>query len=181
MAALRRLVPYISKYKGRLIWGLVSITISNVFSVMIPRFIGNTVDSLTGASAVPPTSSYLLWQALIILALSIGSGLFLFFTRQSIIVLSRLVEYDVRNDFLKHTQRLSMEWFNNTPTGDVMALATNDISAVREFVGPALMYTANTITTFTFALVMMFTLSPKITLLALIPLPLVSYLVYRLG
>jgi len=181
MNALRRLLPYIGKYRWRLIWGLVAITISNVFSVAIPRFIGETVDSLTGASAAAPTADYLLQQALIILGLSLGSGIFLFLTRQSIIVLSRLVEYDIRNDFLRHTQSLSMGWFNNTPTGDVMALATNDISAVREFVGPALMYTANTITTFSFALVMMLTLSVKITLLSLLPLPLVSYTVYYLG
>lgn len=181
MKSLRRLLPYLAKYKGRLIWGMVAITISNVFSVAIPRFIGNTVDSLIGTSTVTPTSGYLAQQAIIILLLSVGSGLFLFLTRQCIIVLSRLVEYDVRNDFLKHTQSLSMGWFNNTPTGDIMALATNDISAVREFVGPALMYTANTITTFAFALTMMLTLSVKISLLSLLPLPLVSYSVYYLG
>lgn len=181
MNSLRRLAPYIGKYKGRLLWGLIAITISNVFSVAIPRFIGNTIDSLVGSSTVDATPSYLLQQALIILGLSLGSGAFLFLTRQTIIVLSRLVEYDIRNDFLKHTQSLSMGWFNTTPTGDIMALATNDISAVREFVGPALMYTANTLTTFTFALVMMLTLSVKVTLLALIPLPLVSYTVYWLG
>lgn len=181
MNSLRRLVPYIGKYKWRLIWGLIAITVSNVFSVAIPRFIGTTVDSLTGASTVQATPEFLLRQALIILGLSAGSGFFLFLTRQTIIVLSRLVEYDLRNDFLRQTQSLSMGWFNTTPTGDIMALATNDISAVREFVGPALMYTANTITTFSFALVMMLTLSVKITLLALIPLPLVSYTVYRLG
>lgn len=181
MNSLRRLAPYIGKYKGRLIWGLIAITVSNVFSVAIPRFIGTTVDSLTGSSSVEATPEFLLQQALIILGLSAGSGFFLFLTRQTIIVLSRLVEYDLRNDFLRQTQSLSMGWFNTTPTGDIMALATNDISAVREFVGPALMYTANTITTFSFALVMMLTLSVKITLLALIPLPLVSYTVYHLG
>ncbi len=181
MNSLRRLAPYIGKYKGRLIWGLIAITVSNVFSVAIPRFIGTTVDSLTGSSTIQPTPEFLLQQALIILGLSAGSGFFLFLTRQTIIVLSRLVEYDLRNDFLRQTQSLSMGWFNTTPTGDIMALATNDISAVREFVGPALMYTANTITTFSFALVMMLTLSVKVTLLALIPLPLVSYTVYHLG
>ena len=185
MNSLRRLIPYITKYKARLIWGLIAITLSNVFSVMIPRYIGRTIDSLTsigsGSAASAVTTNYLLEQALIILGLSIGSGVFLFLTRQTIIVLSRLVEYDLRNDFLHHTESLSMGWFNNTPTGDIMALATNDISAVREFVGPALMYTANTITTFAFALGMMLTLSVKITLLALVPLPFVSYTVYRLG
>lgn len=179
MNTLRSLFPYIARYKGRLIIGLVAITISNVFSVAIPRYIGGVVDRLTGSEAT--TSGYLLEQGIIILALSVGSGVFLFVTRQTIIVLSRLVEYDLRNDFLRHTQSLPMSWFNTMPTGDIMALATNDISAVREFVGPAVMYTANTITTFAFALTMMLSLSPKITLLALLPLPLVSFSVYKLG
>lgn len=206
MNAIRSLLPYITKYKWRLIWGLVAITISNVFSVAIPSFIGQTIDSIVGTvkgempatwsqvlqdgvtlagkvanGVTPVTSDYLLKEGLIIVGLSIGSGVFLFLTRQTIIVLSRLVEYDLRNDFIHHTESLSMGWFNNTPTGDVMALATNDISAVREFVGPAVMYTANTITTFAFVLVMMLALSAKVTLLALLPLPLVSYTVYYLG
>jgi len=182
MNALRSILPYLLRYKSRVVWGLVAITLSNVFSVAIPRFIGTTIDRLTNNSpAAPVTIGYLSRQALIIVGLSIGSGIFLFLTRQAIIVLSRLVEYDLRNDFLTHVQSLPMGWFNTTPTGDVMALATNDIAAVREFAGPGLMYTANTITTFTFALVMMLTLSWKVTLLALIPLPLVSYSVYWLG
>lgn len=204
MDDLRSLFPYIGRYKGRLILGLIAITISNVFSVAIPRFIGATVDALAGQSfhdavwlnplhnpaaivlssigrAGVMSPNFLLRQGIIILLLSIGSGVFLFLTRQTIIVLSRLVEYDLRNDFLRHAQSLSMNWFNTTPTGDVMALATNDLSAVREFVGPGVMYTANTVTTFAFALVMMLTLSPMITLLALIPLPVVSYSVYWLG
>lgn len=177
MHHLKRLFPYIRKYRGRLIAGLIFITVSNVFSVAIPRFIGQTIDKLGKGM----TSGELAEQALIIAGLSVASGIFLYLTRQSIIVLSRLVEYDLRNDFLKHVQTLPMDHFNNTPTGDTMALATNDISAVREFVGPALMYASNTITTLLFALTMMLTLSVKITLLALLPLPLVSYTVYRLG
>ncbi len=177
MKSLRRLLPYILKYKSRLIWGFVAITLSNVFSVAIPRFIGTTIDRLDKGI----TTDEILTQVLIIVALSIGSGVFLFLTRQTIIVMSRMVEYDLRNDFLRHVQSLSMKYFSTTPTGDVMALATNDIPAVRNFVGPALMYSANTLTTFTFALVMMLTLSPKITLLALLPLPLVSYSVYKIG
>ncbi len=177
MHHLQRLLPYIGKYRGRLIAGLMFITISNVFSVAIPHFIGQTIDKLGKGL----TSGGLAEQAVIIVGLSIGSGIFLYLTRQTIIVLSRLVEYDLRNDFLKHVQTLPMDHFNNTPTGDTMALATNDISAVREFVGPALMYASNTITTLLFALTMMLILSVKITLLALLPLPLVSYTVYRLG
>lgn len=178
MKSLRKIYPYIRRYRGRALIGLACITISNVFSVTIPRYIGGTIDGLSEGTI---TQGELLEQALIIIGLSIGSGVFLYLTRQMIIVLSRLVEYDLRNDFMMHVQSLPMGYFTSTPTGDIMALATNDISAIREFVGPALMYTANTITTFSFALAMMLTLSVEVTLLALLPLPLVSYFVYRLG
>jgi ATP-binding cassette subfamily B multidrug efflux pump len=178
LKSLRRLYPYIRKYRRRLILGLVFITVSNVFSVLIPRYVGATIDGLSTGHI---TSEELLREALIILGLSLGSGFFLYLTRQMIIVVSRYVEYDLRNDFMRHVQSLPMGYFTTTPTGDIMALATNDISAVREFVGPAVMYTANTVTTFSFALVAMLTLSVPTTLLALLPLPLVSYSVYRLG
>lgn len=181
MGSLRRLLPYILRYRTRIIWGLVAITISNVFSVAIPRFIGPTIQRIAESGLDSLSTAYLFRQALIIVGLSIGSGIFLYLTRMSIIVMSRLVERDLRNDFLKHLQSLPMGHFTSTPTGDMMALATNDISAVREFVGPGLMYTANTITTFSFAMAMMLTLSVKITLLALLPLPFVSYSVYWLG
>ena len=152
-------------------------TISNVFTVAVPRIIGQTVDELKNGI----TAGEIVERVLLIILLSIAAGIFLFLTRQMIIVTSRLVENDLRNTFLQHVQSLSMRWFTNTTTGDIMALATNDIPRIREFVGPALMYSANTLTTFIFAMVMMFSLSPKITLLALIPLPLVSYTVYRIG
>lgn len=182
MSDLRALLPYLRRYRGRIIAGLIAITISNVFSVAIPRYIGGVFDSLTHApGSVPPTASYLLTQALIILGLSIGSGVFLFLTRQTIIVMSRLVERDLRDDFLRTVQRKPMRYFRRTTTGDVMALATNDINAVREFVGPAIMYSANTVTTFAFAVTMMLILNWKMTLLAMIPLPLVSYTVYNIG
>lgn len=178
MKSLRKIFPYLRRYRGRLLLGLLFITISNVFSVIIPRYVGSIIDGLAGGRI---SSDELLREALIILGLSIGSGVFLYLTRQMIIVMSRLVEYDLRNAFMRHVQSLPMGYFTSTPTGDIMALATNDISAVREFAGPALMYTANTITTFSFSLVMMLTLSVETTLLALLPLPLVSYSVYRLG
>ena len=213
MSSLKRLWPYIRHYKVRLIIGLIAVTISNVFTVAVPRIIGTTIDRLDKPDSVfemievyviglnkaieqanPDVfSSYVAYQmqgitageivnqVLLIIALSILAGIFLFLTRQMIIVMSRLVEQDLRNDFMNHVQSLSMRWFTNTTTGNIMALATNDIPRVREFAGPALMYSANTFTTFIFALAMMLALSPEITLLALLPLPLVSYTVYKIG
>ena len=213
MSSLKRLWPYIRQYRVRLIVGLIAVTISNVFTVAVPRIIGTTIDRLNKPDSVfeiiemyligfnkaveqadpKVLSSYvtsrmqgitageILDQVLLIIALSILAGIFLFLTRQMIIVMSRLVEQDLRNDFMAHVQSLSMRWYTNTTTGDIMALATNDVPRVREFAGPALMYSANTITTFFFAVGMMFALSPEITLLALLPLPLVSYTVYKIG
>ena len=178
MKSLRKVFPYLRRYRGRLVLGLLFITLSNVFSVLIPRYVGSIIDGLASGKI---SSGELLREALIILGLSIGSGVFLYLTRQMIIVMSRLVEYDLRNAFMRHVQSLPMGYFTSTPTGDIMALATNDISAVREFAGPALMYATNTLTTFSFSLVMMLTLSVETTLLALLPLPIVSYSVYRLG
>ena len=177
MGALRQVLPYLKRYRGRIILGLVFVTVSNVFAVLVPRVIGETIDALEGNI----TAGEIATNALLIIGLSILAGIFLFLTRQMIIVTSRLIEQDLRNDFMRHVQSLSMTWYTTTTTGDIMALATNDIPRVREFVGPALMYSANTLTTFVFALVMMLQLDVEITLLALLPLPFVSYTVYRIG
>ncbi|MES2767017.1 MAG: ABC transporter ATP-binding protein, partial [Bacteroidota bacterium] len=116
-----------------------------------------------------------------IILLTAGSGLFMFLTRRTIIVASRLIEYDVRNDFLLALERQSLRFFHGTTTGSLMAHATNDVSAVREFIGPAVMYTANTLTTFTFAIAIMASLSPSITFFALLPLPLIGFTTYYVG
>ena len=151
MRSLRPLLPYLARYKGRIIIGLLAVTISNVFTVAVPRVIGDIIDKL--GSGI--TAQEILFDVLLILGLSVAAGIFLFLTRQMIIVMSRMVENDLRNDFLDHVQSLSMRWYTTTTTGDIMALATNDIPRIREFVGPALMYSANTLTTFVFSMVMM--------------------------
>jgi len=102
-------------------------------------------------------------------------------TRQTIIVVSRHIEYDLRNDFLSHIQRLDLAYFQNTPTGDLMAHATNDVNAVRNVLGPGIMYSSDTFVGFVIILSIMLVMNTKLTLLALIPFPFVSYSVYRLG
>jgi len=112
---------------------------------------------------------------------SLVAGFFTFLTRQTIIVVSRRIEYDLRNDFLAHIQKLSLSYFQNTPTGDLMALATNDIGAVRNALGPGIMYPTDTAMTFLLVIGIMMSLDWQLTLLALVPLPFVSFAVYRLG
>ncbi|MGE5496893.1 MAG: ABC transporter ATP-binding protein, partial [Syntrophothermus sp.] len=117
----------------------------------------------------------------IIAAASLISGIFLYLKRQTIIVASREIEYDVRQDFWQHIQRLPLRYFQNHSTGDIMAHATNDLNSVRMFIGPAIMYSTDTLFTVILTLAIMFSLNVSLTLYALIPLPLLSYVVYKLS
>jgi len=182
MRPLLRLRPYLAKYKKTLFRGLLTVVGSNLFNVAQPLFIGRAIDSLKAAleSQQIDASGLLLYAGLIV-GFSLIAGWFTFLTRQTIIVVSRKVEYDLRNDFLAHIQKLPLSYFQNTPTGDLMAHATNDISAVRNCLGPGIMYPTDTLMTFTMVLGVMLYTDWQLTLLALIPLPFVSYAVYYLG
>jgi len=155
---------------------------SNLFTVALPLFIGRAVDRLkAGLEHHSLNAGDLLGYAGLIVAFSFVAGIFSFLTRQTIIVVSRHLEYDLRNDFLGHLQKLPLSFYQNTPTGDLMAYATNDISAVRNALGPGIMYPADTLLTFVMVLGVMFVLDWQLTLMSLIPLPFVSFAVYRLG
>jgi ATP-binding cassette subfamily B protein len=182
MKSLLRLKPYLFKYKRTLILGLLTVVGSNLFTVVQPKLVGEAVDTLkNGIETNNIDSGGLLLYAVAIVGLSLVAGIFTFLTRQTLIVMSRHIEFDLRNDFLGHIQKLPLSYFQNTPTGDLMAHATNDISAVRNVVGPGVMYPSDTLMTFTMTLAMMLWSNWQLTLMALIPLPLVSYAVYRLG
>ncbi len=178
MKELLRLLPYLKNYKQKLLLGLVVVTISNLCSTYVPRLVGGTIDIITVGNF---TVSDVVFNIAAILILTFLSGLFMFFTRKMIIVTSREIEYDLRKDLLDSIQRQSMNFFHKNPTGNLMAHATNDIPAAREFLGPAIMYSANTVTTFAFALYFMLSLSPTITLVGLIPLPFIAYVTYLIG
>jgi ATP-binding cassette subfamily B protein len=182
MKPLLRLLPYLKRYRKTVIWGLVTVVMSNLFTVFQPRLVGEAIDKLkVGLESHQIDESGLLVYGGLVVALSLVAGFFTFLTRQTIIVVSRHVEFDLRNDFLTHIQKQPLSYFQNTPTGDLMAHATNDISAVRNALGPGIMYPMDTLMTFTMALAMMLWADWRLTLLALIPLPFVSYAVYRLG
>ncbi len=182
MRQLLRLKPYLLRYKKPLLFGLLTVIGSNIFTVVQPMFLGKAVDELKRGieSQTFASNDLLMWAALIV-GFSLVAGIFTFLTRQTIIVTSRHIEFDLRNDFLSHLQKLSYSYFQDKPTGDLMAHATNDISAVRNVVGPGIMYPSDTILTLTFVLIMMFISDWKLTFLILIPMPFVSYVVYRLG
>jgi ATP-binding cassette subfamily B protein len=155
---------------------------SNLFTVVQPKLVGAAVDKLkAGLETHQLDHTGLLTLAGVVVGFSLIAGFFTFLTRQTIIVASRHIEFDLRNDFLSHIQKLSLSYFQNTPTGDLMAHATNDIGAVRNAVGPGIMYPSDTIMTFSMTFSLMLWTDWRLTLLCLIPLPIVSYVVYRLG
>jgi ATP-binding cassette, subfamily B, multidrug efflux pump len=127
------------------------------------------------------TNSILLQYGLMIVAASLFAGIFRFMIRQTIIVVSREIEFDLRGDFWKHIQLLPMKYFQNTSTGNIMAHATNDINAVRMFIGPAVMYSIDTSVRLIMVLILMLSLNTSLTIYALLPLPLLSILVYKVG
>ena len=178
MKSLSLLIPYLKKYKLHLLFGLIFVTISNICSTIVPRQVGNAIDVISKGDF---TNDDIIIKIVTILLLTLFSGLFMFMTRQTIIVSSRLIEYDLRHDFVVNLESRDMGFFTRNSTGTLMAYATNDITAAREFLGPAIMYGANTLTTFSFAMYFMLNLDVEITLLSLIPLPIIAVSTYYIG
>ena len=177
MKNLLSLLPYLKRHRRTLLLGVGAIFLSVVFSMLAPILIRKAIDGLQ-AHAAP--SSIFRYAALVLLVSAV-SGVFLFLQRRTIIVASRRIEYDLRNDFIAHIETLSLRYFQNTPTGDIMAHSTNDIAAIRMFVGPAIMYSVETVFTFVIILTALLSIHPMLTLYALLPLPLISFAVNRLG
>ncbi|MBS1903300.1 MAG: ABC transporter ATP-binding protein [Bacteroidetes bacterium] len=178
MKSLLQLIPYFKRHRWKYVWGLLFTILSALATAFLPRYVGHAIDSLQAGTA---TTASLLRDAGIVIATAVASGYLFYLVRQNTIVASREIEYDLRNDFLRHLLKLSMRYFQNTPQGEVMAYATNDINAVRNFVGPAIMYAGDTISTFVFTLFFMITISPRLSLITLAPLPLMSVAVYLIG
>lgn len=177
MDSLSYLNKYFLRYKSKLAWGVLFILISNTAQVFIPIFLREGIDSLNGNVSYSKLFEY----GALILGAAVVSGVFRFLIRQTIIVVSREIEYDLRQDFWVHIQRLSYRYFQNNSTGNIMAHATNDISAVRSYVGPAVMYSIDTVSKFAIIITIMLTISPLLTFYTLVPLPLLSYFVYKLS
>ena len=178
MKSLLRLLPYFARYRKMFLKGCILVMFSTAAQVLWPMYMGRGIDRIANGTA---TTESLLVSAGLIVLLSFLSGFFYYLVRQNIIVASRLMEYDLRNDLLAHVERLSTRFFNNTPHGELMAYATNDVDAVRYFIGPSVMYTADTLTTFFAAFGFMLYISPTLAIAAILPLPLMSVAVYLIG
>lgn len=162
--------------------GVLTVVGANILYVAQPLFVGYAVDELkAGIEHRTFVGSDLLMYAGLIVLFSLVSGYFTFMTRQTIIVVSRKIEFDLRNDLLAHLQKLDFPWFQHRSTGDLMAHATNDISAVRTVVGPGIMYPLDTILLFAFVLTMMLMKDWELTLYTLIPMPVASFTMYYLS
>ncbi len=171
---LRHLNKYFVRYKGKIILGVLFIIIANIGQVYIPQLLKQSIDNLKNNINTNQIFSY----ALLIAGTSIAAGFFRFMIRQTIIVGSREIEFDLRQDFWSHIQKLPLRFFQNNSTGNIMAHATSDIGAVRMFVGPSVMYSIDTGVRFFLVLPIMLWMNTALTLYALIPLPLLSLLVY---
>jgi ATP-binding cassette subfamily B multidrug efflux pump len=178
---LRPLFPYLKKYRAAYMWGGLSVLLMNGIWVLFPLVIGRSIDSLKSAEVSAQTLDTLTKLAVLILLVAGSKGIFQFLTRWIVIGVSREIEFDLRNDLFRHLEGLSYSFYQRTRTGDIMARATNDLNAVRMLLGPAIMYSANTIVFTLAALVFMLSISPKLTLYAFLPLPAVSIIIQYFG
>ena len=175
--SLRPLFPYLKKYRNQYLVGTVCVFLNNGVWILFPQFIRWAVDDLH----VGVTRQKLVTYALLLLAVACTKGIFQFLTRWIVIGISREIEFDLRNDLFRHLEKLSYSYYQRTRTGDIMARATNDLNAVRMLLGPAIMYSANTIVFTAGALAFMLSISPGLTLYAFLPLPLVSIVIQYFG
>jgi ATP-binding cassette, subfamily B, multidrug efflux pump len=177
VSPFRRLFSYVSRYRAKFIAGLACVIATRAVALAGPTVLGYAIDDLTRGVTRGKLAAY----GTLLLGIGLVGGLFLFLQRRILIGASRDIEYDIRNDFFAHLERLPLAYFQTHRTGDLMSRATNDLNAVRMMIGPAIMYSANTLLTFAVALTLMIAIDPKLTLWSLVPLPFVSISVKYFG
>ena len=192
MGALKELNKYIRKYKGTMILGALFLTASNFFLVWIPVLIRRTMDQVEslgeGDYNVPESfldtlftseaAEILATNSLMLIGTVMLYGILLFATRQTLIVTSRKIEFDIRNDIVEKLMALPQRYYAENASGETYVRATEDVGKVRDYYGPVIMYSINTVTRAGFVLTMMFLVNPELTFWALIPLPLISFFAY---
>jgi len=174
---LRPLLPYLAKYWRGLALGAISVLLDNGTWIIFPLVLGRAIESLHQGV----TRQKLGYYAALLVGIACVKGIFRFLTRWVVIGISRDIEFDLRNDLFRHLESLSWSYYQRTRTGDIMARATNDLNAVRMLLGPAIMYSANTLVYTLGALYFMFRISPSLTAWAFLPLPVVSVVVQYFG
>lgn len=192
MGNLKVLLKYFVKYKWHLLSGTLFVFLANYFRVLQPQMIREALDVVLQnvnkyhEATVPEIKTQIfdsvaksvLKFALLVLGLAVLMGVFMYFMRQTIIVMSRLIEYDMHKEMFQHYQSLSTSFFKRNNTGDLMARITEDVSRVRMAIGPAILYGINMVSTFILVIFSMLKVSPKLTLYCLLPLPVLSFIIY---
>jgi ATP-binding cassette subfamily B multidrug efflux pump len=182
LKSLHPLLPYVKRYRWGYILGTVCVLLHNGIWVLFPLVIGKASDDLKSSDLnASVTRHKLLVYAGLLLAIAVTKGIFQFLTRWVVIGVSRDIEFDLRNDLFARLEGLSYSYYQRNRTGDIMARATNDLNAVRMLLGPAIMYSANTIVYTAGALAFMISINPKLTLLTFLPLPAVSIVIQTFG
>ena len=186
MKALQYLNKYFYKYKTQLLLGFVITVIARIFSLFAPRLIGNSLTAvekyLQSENPNPEAiQKVLLINILIIVGTALASGFFTFLMRQTIINVSRYIEFDLKNEIFWHYQKLTQRFYKNNRTGDLMNRISEDVGKVRMYVGPAFMYSINTVALFLIVISYMISIAPTLTLYTLLPLPILSFTIYKLS
>lgn len=186
MRELAALNHYLWRYKYQLLLGLVFVVLSNYFAIMQPEIVRETLDSIAdiisanqGADAINQENGVeFLRYGGVFLLLALTSGVFMFLMRQMIIVVSRKIEKHLKDDVYEHLQKLSLSFYRKTNTGDIMARVTEDVGAVRMYLGPGIMYTINFVSNIILVLIAMFSVNVELTLYVLIPMPVLAVSIY---
>ena len=186
MRELKRLNKFLIKYKGRLLLGLLITIVSRVFSLVTPRLVGDsmtTIENYLSLNNISPDElkDVLFFNIILIIGASLISGFFTFLMRQTIINVSRFIEFDVKNEIFSHYQSLDQIFYKKNRTGDLMNRISEDVSKVRMYYGPVLMYGTNAIVLFIIIIFYMYSVAPKLTIYSLIPLPILSVFIYRIS
>ncbi|MDB9874331.1 ABC transporter ATP-binding protein/permease [Flavobacteriaceae bacterium] len=185
MNELKYLNKYFLKYRYRIILGILITVGSKIFALFTPQLIGKSITLISNQITNPSSTEIFRYEIslniLYIFGAAIATGIFTFLMRQTIINVSRYVEFDLKNEIYNHYQQLSIAFYKRNRTGDLMSRISEDVSKVRMYIGPAVMYTINTLTLFVVALFYMYDQSPTLTLYTILPLPFLSVSIYFLS
>ncbi|MFV0572931.1 MAG: ABC transporter ATP-binding protein [Xanthomarina gelatinilytica] len=186
MKELQHLNKYFFKYKWQIIIGILITIVSKIFLLFTPELIGSSIDVVNEylqgeVSDIATVKKELFINIVYIIGAALITGILTFFMRQTIINVSRYIEYDLKNEIYKHYQVLPLKFYKNNRTGDLMNRISEDVGRVRMYVGPAIMYSINTITLFAISIGFMYKQAPLLTLYTIIPLPVLSFIIYKLS
>ena len=186
MGELKYLNKFFYDYRSKIIIGIIITIIARIFALVAPNLIGNSITlieqyTLNNSIELAYLKEQLLKNIIFIILSALIAGLFTFIMRQTLINVSRFIEYDLKNEIFQKYQELNVKFYKNNRVGDLMNRISEDVSKVRMYVGPALMYTINTISLFVIIITYMISIDPKLTMYTIIPLPILSILIYKLS